>query len=103
MNHFKHTFGITKDNSKSIETITLHFTDKQSRYFLSKPFHEFKRISQDENGLTVEMQLIPNYELLQKLASLGEGVKVLSPKIVQDNLKKHLMKALNRYNKFAWE
>ena len=99
VNHYlKNVVGLTVYNGKSIEEIKLHFTPLQSQYFLSKPFHEFNKICQDENGLIVTMNIIPNYELKQKLASFGSGVKILAPASLIEDFKDFLKSSLARYD-----
>jgi predicted DNA-binding transcriptional regulator YafY len=89
--------GLTVLSEKPIERVVLHFTPLQSQYFISKPFHQFKSLNEDETGLTVEMNLIPNYELIQKLASFGSGITVLEPQILIDDFKHFLQSTLGNY------
>ena len=94
-NHFKHTYGIAVFAENAIEDIILEFSDTQFKYFKSKPFHHYKEIEGCPNR--VIMKLIPNFELKRKLASLGNGVKVIHPKSLQSDLIAYLNKAVYQY------
>lgn len=95
--YLSNVVGLTVLSGKSVERVILHFTALQSQYFLSKPFHSFKSIKEDNSGLIVEMILIPNYELIQKLASFGKGVTILEPQSLVLEFSNFLKATLNNY------
>jgi predicted DNA-binding transcriptional regulator YafY len=43
-------------------------------------------IKEDENGLTITIEVIPNYELKSLLLSFGKELKVLSPEWLHKEL-----------------
>lgn len=96
--HFAHTVGMTVHRGKPIEEVVLHFSVEQAPYFLSKPFHAFEEISYDVSGLCVKMNLIPNFELIRKLAELGSGVKVLAPNALAAEVQQYLKAGLAQYS-----
>lgn len=97
--HFAYTVGMTVHRNKPIEEIILHFSPEQAPFFKSKPFHRFEEILTDEPGLRVRMQLIPNFELVRKLAELGAGVRVVAPHTLVLEVKNYLEGALRQYDK----
>ncbi|MGB0861365.1 MAG: helix-turn-helix transcriptional regulator [Saprospiraceae bacterium] len=97
-NYHRNVIGLTVYDNKPIQEIKLQFTPLQAQYFLSKPFHQFETIKHDENKLIIKMDLIPNYELIQKLASFGSGVKILSPENLIHDFKSFMRKTLQLYS-----
>ena len=86
---FEDIIGITKEKGKEPEIIELHFISKKAPYILTKPIHgSQKRKSFDKDaGLTITIEVIPNYELKSLLLSFGNEVKVVSPNWLQQELK----------------
>lgn len=93
--HFKHTYGMAVYSEKEVEEIILEFSDTQLKYFKSKPFHSFDKVKDYPN--LVKMELIPNYELIRKLAGMGKGVKIIQPKSLQKKLINYLTQAIIQY------
>ena len=93
---FRFTYGMTVLNAP-IEEVELFFTPLQARYFQSKPFYPYEVIEQSEKGLAVKMKVIPNWEFVHKLMSLGDGVEVVNPKKLRDSIKKELHRAFRKY------
>ncbi|MEO1218718.1 MAG: WYL domain-containing protein [Bacteroidota bacterium] len=97
MEYYKYSLGTTVLNQEEPQNIILSFTPLQAKYFKSKPFHPFTPISESSEEIIVSMKLIPNYELLRKLAGMGNGVKVLEPISLQKDLRNYLEDALLQY------
>jgi predicted DNA-binding transcriptional regulator YafY len=96
--HFAHTVGMTVHRDKPIEDVILHFSPEQAPFFRSKPFHNFEALPTDEPGLLVQMRLIPNFELVRKLAEMGAGVRVLGPDFLVKEVKGYLQSAWEQYS-----
>lgn len=94
---FEHTFGMTVYNGKAVEKIKLAFTKIQGKYFESKPFHKYEEIERNDDNLIVEMLLIPNFELIRKLASFGSGVEIITPISLKQELVKYLKETIKQY------
>jgi predicted DNA-binding transcriptional regulator YafY len=61
-------------------TFKLHFSQQQAPYVVTKPIHPSqvnKPIT--ENGVTITINVIPNYELKSLLLSFGKEVEIISP------------------------
>lgn len=95
--YFKNVFGITNDYNTPIEEIHLQFDSIQAKYFISKPFHDYEKIEHTENYLIVKMNLKINYELIRKLAGMGNSVKVLQPQTLVKTIQEFFVKALEQY------
>lgn len=77
---FKNSFGIfTTFNEKPVE-IVLSFTAFQGKYIKTLPLHHSQEILIDnENELKIKLILVPTYDFVQEILSLGDTVKVISP------------------------
>jgi predicted DNA-binding transcriptional regulator YafY len=86
--YFRHTIGVTAINQgKNPERIILAFDNKMSPYIKTQEFHETQKIiKDDENGVTIELSLVINPELISIIMSYGANVKVIAPKILQKEI-----------------
>ncbi len=95
--YFNSVLGMSVLANKSVEEIILQMNPLQSKYFLSKPFHQYQLIEETSQHTTVKINLIINYELIRILAGMGNGVKVLQPQSLADELVAYLKGALQQY------
>jgi predicted DNA-binding transcriptional regulator YafY len=101
---FQHIYGIHPAPLSEAQTVVLRFSRLQARYFLSKPFHAYTLLEEDQTGATVQMNVCVNIELIRKLASLGAEVSVLAPEDLrvrmaqfhQDALEMKILKPLDK-------
>lgn len=97
-NYWKNIYGITVPPGGIPEDVELWFSPIQGKYFLTTPFFvPFKILSLSEEGLVVRLRLIPNFDLVRKLGSLGADVKILKPQKLADEVKLFHKKALIQY------
>jgi predicted DNA-binding transcriptional regulator YafY len=96
--YWRHIYGITVPKDGKIEPIVLEFSPPQDQYFLSTPFFEpFEVQSQTPERLVIQFSLMVNVDLINKLASLGAGVRVLAPAHLAASLQDFFQHALRRY------
>lgn len=95
--YFKHTFGMTNNYNDPIEEIHLQFDPLQAKYFVSKPFHHYEKVEETNNHLIVKMHLKINFELIRKLAGMGNAVKVLKPQSLVIEMKQFFEKSFSQY------
>ena len=75
---FKYSFGITAGGTP--EKVVLKFAAQEGRYVKAQPLHPTQKInSENEEGLTIELKVIPSYELKGAIRSFGDKVVVLEP------------------------
>jgi len=96
LKYLEYTYGITKADGP-VEDIILEFQYLQGRYFLSKPFYKYEVIRDTPESLIIKMRLIVNFELVRKLCSFTEAVKVLQPAHLADMIAEKHRKALAHY------
>ncbi len=96
--YFTDMIGVSKPETEIPIKIKIWFSPLQAKYVFSKPIHtSLTKIRNTKTGTTAEIFVKPNYELYQWLLSMGEHVKVLSPKEIQTNLIKKLNANLVMY------
>lgn len=99
--YFKDIIGVSKPKGVSVEMIHLWIDIKLLPYIQTKPIHHSQIvIEQDEKGGTIQIMVIPNFELEQLLLSYGEGIKVISPQKLKEKIQERIRKSLNNYDKF---
>ena len=95
--YFSDMIGVTRRQGEP-EKVRIWVSNQTAPYILTKPLHETqKRKGEDENGIELEIEVIPNFELEQLLLYYGEGVKVLSPQSLVDKMKAHAKKMTANY------
>ena len=95
--YFKHTLGVTHYDAP-VEKILLKFSSRMGYYIKTQYLHETQEIIIDnEDGLVVQLQLIPNPELISMILMYGGDVEVLEPLSLRQQVKEGLEKALERY------
>jgi len=78
--YFDDVIGVTIPADKPLITIQLLVFHSLWPYIKTKPIHgSQKRIAEDEQGVFIEIQVIPNYELIALLLAYGERIVILSP------------------------
>lgn len=60
--------------------------------FFRKPIHPSQKIIQNGQALTIQIKVIPNYELQALLLSFGSKVKVIRPLSLLESLKDEILK-----------
>lgn len=95
--YFSDIIGVTKKDA-AVETVELLFSTEQAPYILTKPIHESqKKKYNDERGLLITIDVIPNFELEKLLLSFGERLTVLSPEYLRERISERFFKASNMY------
>lgn len=94
---FKDIIGITAETGKP-EKVVLSFTPRQGKYVKTLPLHHSQKpVCDNDKEYRVELCLIPNFELEQKILMHGEMVKVIKPAWLAHNIKQTLQQALEQY------
>lgn len=85
---FQETLGIINDSREPIEKVILTFTAFKGLYIKSMPLHESQTIlEENEQTLTISLQLKINYELIAEILSHGDEVRVDAPERLKDVVK----------------
>lgn len=96
--YWRHIYGITVPRGGVLQEVVLQFSYLQGRYFLDTPFYEpYTVLEQTPDKLVVRLEVIPNIDLVRKLASLGADVRVLAPAGLAAEMQTFHQKALDVY------
>lgn len=96
---FEQIIGLNYSENK-MEKVKLELTQIQAKYLKASPLHNSQYIeSESRDAVVFVLNLIPNYELVQKILMMGDQVKVLAPATLRFEVKKHLKATLDLYKK----
>lgn len=96
--HYKDSFGIVGPDGAQPQEILLKFTNNQGQYIRTLPLHSSQQIL-EENGdeMLVRLKIVPTYDFLFELMSMGANLKVLEPQSLANDMKKKFSEALDNY------
>ncbi len=95
--NFDQIIGLNYSDGK-MEKVRLELTSLQAKYMQASPIHASQYIeSESHDKVIFVLNLIPNYELIQKILMMSDQVTVLSPPSLKNEVKKHLMSTLKLY------
>jgi len=96
--YFDDIVGVTFPKDGKVEKVKLFVTDKRWPYIETKPLHGSQKKPQPAlGGVTIEITVIINNELVQRILSFGQDIKILSPAHLQDKVKSIVTESLNNY------
>ena len=92
--YFEDVIGVTKREGQQSEKVLLRFPKDVYPYVATKPWHgSQKKVAEDERSVTIELDVVVNYELEQKILSWGDYVEVLAPQSLRDIISDRINKA----------
>jgi predicted DNA-binding transcriptional regulator YafY len=95
---FDDVIGLHANNKK--QKVVLKFDPEQGEYIKTLPLHYSQKIVEDnDNGLIIELNIRPNFELVQKILMQAQSVKVLEPQWLADELRDIYQSAIKKYKK----
>lgn len=96
---FDNLIGVTKNINDKAHRVRFWAAPAQVPYIETKPLHKSQFVVQrNEDGSAIfQMEVVLNYELEKDLLGFGEGVKVLSPRILVHNMSRRLSQAADNY------
>jgi predicted DNA-binding transcriptional regulator YafY len=98
--HFEDVIGVTKREGQQSEKVLLRFSKDEYPYVATKPWHgSQKKVAEDESSVTIELDVVVNYELEQKILSWGDYVEVLQPYSLVHIIRHRLTTAVSIYDK----
>lgn len=97
-NYYKDVVGVTVNEGLRTKKIELWIDKDNAPYVITKPFHHSQKVeSEDENGVTISLNLKINYEFERLILGFGECIKVISPEGLQKRMKEKFEKGLKLY------
>ncbi|MBY0479195.1 MAG: WYL domain-containing protein [Chitinophagaceae bacterium] len=96
--YFSYSFGATHRYDLQPEKVRLWFNKTNKDYILSQPLHHSQKIvEQTDNHAVVELEVLLTWELKAMIYSYSSGIKVLSPKNLQQEIADELKNAAMLY------
>jgi len=97
--YFNECIGVTRSVKDRPQKVILKFNIKNAPYVKTKPLHYSQQILQeDENGMIVRIDVIPNFELEREILGFGECVEVLGPRNLKRLIQYRVAKNNRIYN-----
>lgn len=94
--YYNECIGVTRSEKDRPQKIILKFNVRNAPYVLTKPLHHTQEVIQnDNNGLIIRIDVIPNFELEREILGFGENVEVLGPR----NLKRLIQNRIKKQNR----
>lgn len=96
---FKYCYGIVSSDSEKPQDIVLSFEPIQGKYIKTLPLHDSQEILVDNaNELRIRLKLYATFDLVMELLSYGDGVKVLQPLSLIEEIKSAHERAYRQYS-----
>uniref|UniRef100_UPI00402A224B helix-turn-helix transcriptional regulator n=1 Tax=Prevotella sp. TaxID=59823 RepID=UPI00402A224B len=96
--YFADMIGVSRRNGQEPEEVVLRFPKDQYKYVATKPWHGSQKVIEETGDyVLVQLKVIHNYELEQKILSFGDYVEVIAPQTLRDKIKERLQKGLEKY------
>jgi len=97
--YFSNTIGIYVDSNQRPQKVTVRAYGVQVEYLRTLPLHASQKeiLTKHEQYSDFQYRLCLTPELTTQLLAMGENVEVLEPQELKDDIKNHLLAAINRY------
>lgn len=96
--YFEDFIGVTKVIDAETVKVKLRFSPSQAPYIKTKPLHiTQKYLAENDSGLEITIEVIPNYELERLLLSFGETIQIIEPIDLRDKIINRLELSLKSY------
>ena len=97
--YFDHVIGVTRTLQSPSCHVELRFNADQAPYVLTKPMHTSQKLLRryPDGSIDISLQVVHNYELEREIISYAEGVQVLQPASLRNNIQKRLQTAVSLY------
>jgi predicted DNA-binding transcriptional regulator YafY len=96
--YFDDIVGVSLPPNTGPTTIKLHLNRDITPYILTKPIHGTQRkVGEDNDGILIQIQVIPNFELKQLLLSFGDALEVMAPETFREEIMETIRKMKKIY------
>lgn len=96
--YFDDIIGVSYRNDQSLTKIKMKFSDTRISYVLTKPIHSSQKVIKDQNGNSlIEIEVVPNRELVQVILSFGPDIEILEPAFLRDEIKQKIKEMTSLY------
>ena len=93
---FSTSFGIFLPEKRA-QRIRFRATEKEARFLRDLPIHSSQKEISNDSGVTFEIFVCPNTDLIMEFCKYGSGIEVLSPESVRNTVAEEMKKAYLQY------
>ena len=94
---FENVIGVSIPNDSELQKIEIKVDQSLLPYILSKPIHGSQKYIDKENRI-IQIEVYINYELISLLLGYGEGIEILKPKHLTEQMKEKFKNILKKYD-----
>lgn len=96
--YFDDVIGMTRPHGKEAENVVLRVAKGEYPYLETKPLHWSQdEISEDDDSVTIKLNVVVNYELKQKILAYADHVTVMEPRSLRDSMKSMIDRMRENY------
>ncbi len=96
--YFSDMIGVSRKDGQQSEVVILRYPKDQYKYVATKPWHGSQKVlEENDDYVIVQLEVILNYELEQKILSFGDYVEVIAPKPLREKIAQRLQNSLAQY------
>ncbi len=97
--YFSDVIGLTISPGSAPQRILLMATGLQIQYFKTRPMHSSQTLIEEQDDYAIfSLNVIINFELVSELFSYREGVEVLEPQSLRDEMQEVIQNMGKRYS-----
>ncbi len=98
--YFDDIVGVTKGKSDKSTKVSFWASKEQVPYIETKPLHNSQKIIEinGDGSAVFQIKVILNFEIERDLLSYGEGIKVITPRILVRHIERRLRAAAAMYD-----
>jgi len=96
--YYQDLLGVTKTERDRAYKVVLHVNKHHAPYVLTKPLHHSQTLlKEDETGILIRIDVVPNFELEREILGFGECMKVMAPRFLANRIRKRFQEAAGLY------
>lgn len=97
--YFDDLIGVTKTVHDRAHKVILQIDKYNAPYVLTKPIHPSQQVLKEEEdgSVTIQINVILNFELEREILGFGETMKVISPRLLVNKIKRRLEQSKELY------
>lgn len=95
--YYNECIGVTRTEKDRPQKVILKFNTRHAPYVKTKPLHHSQQtLKDDDTGLTIRIDVIPNFELEREILGFGENVEILAPKTLKRIVDKRISRMIKQ-------
>lgn len=95
--YYNECIGVTRTEKDRPQKVILKFNTLHAPYVKTKPLHHSQQtLKDDDTGLTIRIDVIPNFELEREILGFGENVEILAPKTLKRIVDKRISRMIKQ-------